>query len=286
MDLIVGASGALGGAIARVALGSGRKLRVLARPSSNVDELRAQGVEVVAGDLKDRASLDAACAGIETLITTANAVQRGGEDTIESVDLAGNRNLVDAAAAAGVQHFIFVSGLGASEDSPVPLFAAKARTENHLRGIGMPYTTLAPTAFMEVWFAMIVAMPVSSGQPVTLVGEGQSRHSFVSLGDVARFAVAVAERGPAGYLPLGGPEALSWRDVVRLAEEHLSRTIEIRFVPPGSPIPHLPPPLDIHVGMMLAGLEQQDSIIPMEETSARYGLTMTTARDVLARMLA
>ncbi len=288
MDLIAGASGMLGGMITRLAVSRGRRVRILARPSSNVDELRSLSVEIATGDLKDRDSLDRACAGIDTVITTANAGTRGGEDTIESVDLAGNRNLIDAAAAAGVRHFVFVSAFGAAEDSPVPLFAAKARTEAHLRSSGMAHTIFAPMAFMEVWFGLIVLSPLASGQPVTLVGDGTFRRSFISSGDVAQFVVAAAEqRGAAdSFLPLGGPEALSWRDVVALAEERLGSKIATRFVAPGSPLPHLPPPLDVHVAQMLAGLEQQDAIIPMEQTSRKYGVALTSAREVMGRMLA
>ncbi len=54
------------------------------------------------------------------MITTATAGQRGGEDTIESVDLTGNQSLIDAAAQAGVRQFIFVSTIASDPNSPVP----------------------------------------------------------------------------------------------------------------------------------------------------------------------
>src|SRR5680860_314989 len=97
MILIVGASGQLGGLIAHRLLDNAKAVRILVRSGSSYDALVTAGAEVVAGDLKDATSLRLACRRIDAVITTANATARGGEDTIESVDLVGNRNLVDAA---------------------------------------------------------------------------------------------------------------------------------------------------------------------------------------------
>ena len=104
-------------------------------------------------------SLEAAVEGVQTVITTANSSMRGGEDNSKSVDLEGNRNLIETARKAGVEHFVFVSALGADPDHPAPFMQAKAQTEAALRESGMEYTILAPTAFMEVWPAMVVGMP-------------------------------------------------------------------------------------------------------------------------------
>jgi uncharacterized protein YbjT (DUF2867 family) len=65
------------------------------------------GVEAVDDDLKDPSSLRAACEGVRTVVTTANAAQRGGEDTFETVDRLGNAALIDAAAEAGGERFVF-----------------------------------------------------------------------------------------------------------------------------------------------------------------------------------
>src|SRR5512139_885326 len=145
MILVVGATGRLGGTIARRLLEQGKGVRILVRHNSPSEELAKQGLatsalslieagaQPVYGDLKDRASLDPACAGIETVITTANSVLRGGEDNLQTVDVQGNRNLIDAARAAGVQQFIFTSALGADANHPFPLFQAKGVTDAYLR---------------------------------------------------------------------------------------------------------------------------------------------------------
>src|ERR1051326_6456670 len=128
MKLVVGATGQLGGLIARQLLQHDRDVRVLVRPNSTYQPLIDAGALPVFGDLKDRASLDAAVKGVDVVITTANAVAATGPDTVESVDVLGNRDLIDAARAAGVGQFIFISALGAAPDSPVPFMRAKALT--------------------------------------------------------------------------------------------------------------------------------------------------------------
>jgi uncharacterized protein YbjT (DUF2867 family) len=142
MNLVVGATGVIGGMITRRLLEEGQEVRVLVRRDSPSSQLVQQGLatsaeslieagaQTVHGDLHDRASLDAALEGIETVISTANSAMRGGEDNPQSVDLEGNRNLIGAAREAGVEHFVFVS----------LLTSAKATTSSRQRA-GMSGTT-------------------------------------------------------------------------------------------------------------------------------------------------
>jgi uncharacterized protein YbjT (DUF2867 family) len=292
MILVVGATGQLGGAITRALLGRGRDVRILVRHDSpsaalagqglatSADALIAAGAQPVYGDLKDPGSLGAACAGVDVLITTANSAMRGGPDTIETVDLAGNRNLIDAAKAAGVRQFIFVSALGAAPEHPVPMFMAKGRTEEHLRSSGLTWTILSPTAFMEVWPVMVVGMPVAMGQPVTLVGEGRSRSSFVSAGDVAAYAVAAVDNPAATdqLVVISGPEALSYRDVVAVYERAFGRTIQVNSVAPGEPVPGLPPTMS----QMLAGMDF-DMIVDSNAAARTFGVHQTSLAELLGR---
>src|SRR5207249_777416 len=130
MILVVGATGNLGGAVTRMLLAQSKPVRILARSQSNYQPLVEAGAQVVLGDLKQRGSLDAACEGVDTVITTANSAARGGEDNPQTVDLQGNRHLIDEARAAGVKQFIFVSVLAADPNSPIPFIQAKGNTED------------------------------------------------------------------------------------------------------------------------------------------------------------
>jgi uncharacterized protein YbjT (DUF2867 family) len=295
MILIVGATGILGGMITRRLLGEGKEVRILVRHNSPSEQMALQGMATSAqslidagakpvyGDLKDRASLDEACEGIETVITTANSAMRGGEDTVETVDRQGNRNLIEAASAAGVNQFIFISFLGADLNNPVPLYQAKAEAEAALAESGMKYTILAPNFFMESWIGMVIGIPLQGRQPITLVGEGQRLHSLISVGDVAAFATEMVGN-PAAMgqrLVLGGPEPLSWCGIVDTFSQVIGQKLPVQFVAPGEAIPGLPeivPPV-------LAGMETYESPIPMKETARTFGVQQTTLASFVQRML-
>jgi uncharacterized protein YbjT (DUF2867 family) len=281
--LVVGATGQLGGVITRRLLAKNQSVRILAREGSAWQALKDAGAEVSIGDLKSPGTLDAACAGIDVVITTANSALRGGADTTQTVDIDGNRNLIDAARKAGVKQFIFVSAFGVTTDSPVSLFQAKALSEAYLRSSGLAYTILAPDGFIDVWLPMIVVGPALGGQPVTIVGEGRRKHSLIAVDDVASFAIAAIGHSQAmnRHLPLGGPEAVSWRDVIAVFERRIGRAIPIVSLAPGQPLPGLP---EI-VGHLMAGLDTYDSVIEMVDTARTFGVTQTSVDQFFGGVL-
>ena len=125
MILVIGATGILGGLITQQLLQKGENVRILVRHNSPSEQMALQGMATSAqsliesgakpvyGDLKQRASIDKACEGIVTVITTATSAMRGGEDTVDTVDRQGNLNLIDAARKAGVKARIKVKARNA-----------------------------------------------------------------------------------------------------------------------------------------------------------------------------
>ena len=235
MILVVGATGLLGLETCRQLAARGRPVRALVRPTAGrdkVEELRRLGAETVPGDLKDRPSLEAACRGVDAVISTASStLSRQPGDSIRSVDLKGQLGLVDAAWAAGVGHFDFVS----FRDHPglrYPLDDAKRAVEQHLRSGGMSYTILQAGFFMEVWLSPALGFDYPNAQ-ARIYGEGTNGISWVSSKDVARFAVASPEAPAArdAVLGVGGPEAMSPLEVVRTFEEVGGRPFAVEHVP-------------------------------------------------------
>ena len=283
MVLVVGATGLVGGMITRALLEQGRDVRILARPNSNYQPLVEAGAKPVEGDLKDPSSLVAVCEGVDRLITTASAGSRGGPDTPESVDLQGNCHLIDAARAAGVQQFIFVSTIGADEASPVPLLRAKAQAEAYLRQSGLTYTILASHTLMDLLLHVVIGEPARRGKPVTLVGEGRRKHSFVAARDLAAFAAAVVGHAAAlnRRLMIGGPQAVSLRDVVLAYERVLGRSIPMQVAAPGELLPNLPPVPGLAevITSMVAGLEMFDFPIDMADSARTFDVHLTTLEE-------
>jgi uncharacterized protein YbjT (DUF2867 family) len=234
MLLVVGATGDLGTAICRRLRDKGRPVRGLVRVTSDpakVSYLESLGVEIVQGNLKDRKSLDAACKGVETVISTATITRsRQPDDTIQNVDQDGQINLVDAAQAAGVSHFIYTS-YSQNLDTDSPLTTAKRTVEQHLMRSGMTYTILRPACFMELWLSPIVGFDYHNAK-ATIYGAGHNRLSWISRGDVAAFAVAALDNPAArnAVLELGGPAALSPLEVVDIFERTAHRSFAVQHV--------------------------------------------------------
>jgi NmrA-like family len=113
MILVVGATGLVGSEVCQRLMRRGEPVRALVRATSSkekIEVLRSLGVELCVGDLKDPQSIVAACRGVNAVISTASStLTRQPGDSIESVDAAGQLNLVNAAKDANVGRFRFVS---------------------------------------------------------------------------------------------------------------------------------------------------------------------------------
>lgn len=284
MILVAGASGALGGTIVRRLLEEQHPVRAFVRSGTAGDALRRTGAEVAIGDLRRPDSIPAALRGVAAVISTANSASRQPPDTVEAVDLAGNAALIEAAREEGVEHFVFLSAFGADETSPVPFLRAKAITERRLRESGTPFTILRPNLFMDTWIGGFVLAPIRAGRPVTIVGGGTRVHSFVAMEDVARMATAVVGNPPAfaRTLTFGGPEAVSWLDVIEMAADILGRVIPVRHVNPGTPVPGLPDA----VAQLAANLDRFDSKLDSVSVAQEFGVRLTPVREWLETRLA
>lgn len=234
MNLIVGATGMLGGEICRLLAEQGSAVRVLVRDSSNpetVERLGGLGTEVLRGDLKDRASLEKACRGVRVVVSTASStVSRQEGDSIENVDRQGQLNLIEAAEEAGVKHFILISF--PNVDIDFPLQTAKRAVEDRLRRGRMTYTILQPTFFMEVWLSPALGFDPAHAT-ARIYGSGHNKISWISFRDVAKF-VAAALGNPQSVnavIKLGGPDALSPLEVLRLAEQVVGKRVIVEHVP-------------------------------------------------------
>ena len=235
MILVVGATGFLGAEICQRLIAQGESVRGTVRATSDehaMSRLRGLGVETVQADLRDPASLDAACVGVSAVVSTATTTRsRQPGDSIEATDHAGQVALVDAAARAGVSRFVYVSFSGQIEQDS-PLTRAKRAVEQRVRDSGMSFTILRPSYFMEVWLSPALGFDPKNGT-ATVYGDGTRPISFISLSDVASFAVA-ALRDPAAageLLELGGPEPLTPLQVVRTFEEASGKPLAVQHVP-------------------------------------------------------
>jgi uncharacterized protein YbjT (DUF2867 family) len=233
-NLVVGATGTVGGAVCEALLGQGKAVRAMVRESSDPERVRwleELGAEVVRGELRDPDSLARACDSAETVVSGATTITSLGTDSITAVDRDGQLSLVEAARSAKVGHFVYVS-YTRNVDTDDPLTQAKRAVEQRLRESGMGYTILRPSYFMEMWLGPALGWELAERR-ARVLGSGEQRVSWISAGDVVGAIVACVDNPQAlGHtIELGGPEALSPNEVVGLAESFVDQPISVERVP-------------------------------------------------------
>lgn len=141
MILITGGTGFVGRALVRQLFDSGYPVRTLLRPSPRTPRLpKGVPVEVAVVGLGDVRGLRAALRDVDTVIHLAGAEHEGRNASLLGTDIQGTRNLAQAAKAAGVERFIYLSHIGADRASAYPVHKAKGIAEEHIRKSGVPYT--------------------------------------------------------------------------------------------------------------------------------------------------
>ncbi len=205
----------------------------MTRMQSKADDLKKLGAAIVKGDLRDPESLEFGLRGVTTVISATHSILGKGDSSSELVDDEGQRSLIDNAKSLGVANFIFTSVFGASLDHPIDFWRTKARIERYVRGSGMAFTIIRPTAFMEMHAYELIGKAVLQGKRVPLFGGGKNPRNFVAARDVAELVTRVVDDfGTRGeILEIGGPENLTGRQVVATFERASGKRAKMSTVP-------------------------------------------------------
>ncbi|MCP5090469.1 MAG: NmrA/HSCARG family protein [Gammaproteobacteria bacterium] len=217
--LVTGATGTQGGAVARELLNRGYAVRGLTRNSQS-DRAKATskiGVEMVQGDFDDAASLAAAMDGVHGVFAVTDFWEHGYDKEIRH-----GKQLVDAALAASVEHFVFTSVASADEDTGIPHFESKCKIEIYLRDSGIGFSIVRPVEFMDN--VRYFREGILSGVYFDPRDPGRS-HQWIAASDIA-YLVGEAFDNPAEWL---GQAVDIAGDQLTIAEfvDALSRAAEV-----------------------------------------------------------
>lgn len=212
MFLVTGSTGGIGRRVVRLLREREAPVRAFVRLTSRYGELEHRGAEIFIGDLQREKDIQKACQQVQYIISA-----HGSDGDALALDYRANIELIDQAKAVGVQHFVFISVLGADrgyEDAPV--FKAKSAVERYLQASGLNYTILRPAGLASNLLPL--AERFRQTGIYLLIGDPKNRTSIVSTDDLAQIAVdsVTVEGAQNQILPVGGPEILQREDTPRI----------------------------------------------------------------------
>ncbi len=240
---IAGGSGFIGRAIARrLAAIREIKVRVLTRnPDAARARLELPGVEFVRSDIGDGATLKDSLVGASAIV---DAVQFDGYPienprrglTFERIDYGGTVALIAAAKQAGVLQFIYISGAAADENSTHPGFRAKGRAERAIRESGLTYTIFRPSLVYGSEDKVVngLARALRFAPVFGIPGTGRQLVQPVLVDDLAAcVALAIAGRGRDQTYEIGGPDLMTFDEMMRIIMDASGHRRPLFHIPEG-----------------------------------------------------
>ena len=302
--LVTGATGFLGRQVARQLVQRGHQVRCLVRRHSELRPLQYLPVEIWLGDVLDPASLPAALDEQQAVVHLVGIIKEAPPQvTFQSMHVDGTRNLVQAAVAAGVRRFVYVSANGAAPNPAYPYLHTKWQAEELVKASGLDWTILQPSILYGegdgflTQLAAIVRHPPSGGS-VTLspfapvIGSGRTGFSPLFVEDAARCVVQalIDGAGRAETLRIGGPEVVSYEQLLDLVMD----AIDLH-----RPKIHMPVPL-MQVAVRLMPLVTKnppitreqldmvalDNVTPPDAVEQRFGFSPAPIRSKLGYLTA
>lgn len=226
--LVAGATGYLGGYVARAFKEKGYWVRALARSRAKAQSLSTCTDDLYQGEITRPQTLSRVCDGIDVVFSSIGITRQKDRLTYRQVDFQGNMNLLEAAISAGVRKFLYVSIFGASRMEHLAIVKAHEDFAREPKASGMQYVIIRPTGyFSDIGEFLTMA---KSGR-VFLTGPGDNRMNPIHGADLAQVCVEAAS-GPQGEINAGGPQVLSYRDIALTAFSVLGKPPRIYCIPP------------------------------------------------------
>lgn len=225
--LVTGATGFLGRRVVQRLLEADHEVRAMVRRPGSESIFSTAPTEVCYGNVSDPDALMEACRGVSDVIHLV-AVIRGGPRQFDAINRQGTANVVAAAREAGsVRRFVHISAVGAANVPHLRYLHSKWAGEQEVVNGGMPYVIIRPSLifgpgdeFTNAVAALVRLLPIT---PV--LGSGNNRLQPIHVEDVARCAALSLSGNVRGNrtVEIGGPEQLSYSEVIRTVARTLGR---------------------------------------------------------------
>jgi uncharacterized protein YbjT (DUF2867 family) len=231
--LVAGATGYLGGHVVKELATRGYRVRALARDEMRLaEEVRACCDSVFVGQATEASTLEGLLGDASIVFSSIGKHDFKRGTTAQGIDYLANHNLLVQAEREGASRFVFISVMHGERlrDRGVASAAARERIVDELRASSMGWTVLRPTGFFN---DMADVFNMAKGGTGWLIGDGAFRMNPIHGADLAaRVADAVDDPGGDGRgYDVGGPQIMSYREMLELAFEALGTKPRLRSLP-------------------------------------------------------
>lgn len=193
---LFGASGQIGSTVCELLRSEGHHV---------VEASRTTGVDVLTGE-----GVAEAIEGAHVLVDVLNSPSFDDEPVMQFFSTA-TRNLVEAARAAGVGHYVALSIVGDTRLPDSGYMRAKVAQETLIEASGLPYTIVRATQFIE--FADAIVATMTDGDVVRVP---QARIQPIAAAEVAAHVARAAVGSPSGVVEIGGPDKITFAELARI----------------------------------------------------------------------
>jgi NADH dehydrogenase len=272
LDVVTGAFSFTGRYIAEELLGRGRRVRTLSRKPAPREHTLATRIE--AAPLVFDESVVESLRGADTLYNTYWVRFERGPVTFAGA-VANTGRLLAAARQAGIRRVVHVSVANPDHSSPFPYFRDKARTEDVVRGSGLPYAIVRPTLVFGPDDVLVnnIAWGLRHVPLFLVPGDGSYEVQLVSVRDTAAICVEAGVAGGDLELDAAGPSRWPFEDFVRLIARAVGSRAWIRRAPPEIAL----------AASRLAGLARRDTLLTRDELGALMAGLIVSCEEPLGR---
>lgn len=231
---VTGGTGFVGNYVIEKLLAAGYEVRALVRNGSEKKLRAASKCEIHNGDTALINSFRDAIKGCGAVVHLVGIIRQFPAKgiTFEKLHVESTKNAAYAAIECGVKRFVQMSALGARPDAPTKYWSTKWAAEEYLRSLSLDLTIFRPSTIIGAGgeFAALIKQMVSA--PLTpVIGSGENKMQPVAVWNVAEFFTrSIDNMNTVGKaFEIGGPEAMSYNRMLRIAGEVLGKNI--RTVP-------------------------------------------------------
>jgi uncharacterized protein YbjT (DUF2867 family) len=225
--LLAGATGYLGGYIARALSQNQMAAKLIARSPQKLKLLESKTVKIIKAEVTKPETLVGICEGVTTVISTVGITRQKDGLTYMDVDYQANLNLLNEAKRAGVKKFIYVSAINGNTYRHLKIFEAKEKFVDALKSSGLDFTVIRPNGFFS---DMKDFLDMARKGKVYLFGHGEQKLNPIHGEDLAIVCLQAINTNNKEII-VGGPDVLTLNEIGEMALDALQKPKKIIHLP-------------------------------------------------------